>query len=923
MESREPDAEDRIVPSDWQAAGESRATEPEGDRVGVQAPPAESRRLGGDNRLLQAIEAFGAGTWVWGIANQTLEWSETLKSIFGLAPGANPTLEDFVNAIHVDDRPMVFARFRAAVVQNIEYEAEYRIIRQDGAMRWVDSRGRCEYDAAGPLRMVGATRDIHESKLAQLALKRSEERFRSLVEASTQIVWLADPRGSVFNVSPVFERYTGLPPERAYAQDWLTVVHPDDRARVVEDWAEGIRRGGNYENRFRMLMRDGSYRYFRSSAVPLRNAEGKVIEWVGTATDIHDQQVAEDALRQANEALQLKVIQREQAEAAARRLNRVYAVLSGINTLIVRARNQQELFDGACRIAVEQGLFPMAWIGRLQGDALVPVASCGLSEGYIDSRQRIRLSGEQPAGRGPSAGNLREGRPRICNDIATDPDFASWRDEALSRGFRSVAAFPLQAGNKMIGCICFYAGESDFFDDSEVKLLAELAGDISYALEFISREEQLDYLAYYDVLTRLANRRLFSDRLNQYAQAARQKEEGLTVLLLDVARFKTVNDTLGMAAGDELLKMFARRLRRYAGGANRLARVSGDRFAVIAPDLRHTPGLATVMRERMWNGLNRPYLLAGQEVRVSARVGIAIFPEDGDDGDSLIQNAEAALKKAKTSGENYLFYTQQMGLALKQKLKLEGQLRRALDESEFVLYYQPKVDLREGTICGAEALLRWNSPELGLVPPAQIMPLLEETGLILDVGRWVLRQAAADRNRWLAAGLALPHIAVNVSPLQLRQPDFVDEVRAVVQGRGREAAGLELEITESVLMPDMQQHIGKLRDVREMGVQLAIDDFGTGYSSLSYLSKLPVSSVKIDRSFIIGMTDSADTMGIVSTIISLARSMSLRVVAEGVDSDEQLKFLRLLRCDEIQGFLFSPAVPADDFARMLRDGRRL
>ena len=891
-----------------------------------QHPQPHATVSASEKQLRRAISAAGTGIWEWDVLTDRLEWSDRCKLIFGLPLEARElTLADFIAAIHPQDRVAVEAGFRAALQDRIEYVAVHRILHPDGSERWLAARGLGEYAADGqPLRMSGTANDITERKRAQLALQRSEERFRSLVEATSQIVWASDPQGNLTEISPAFLRYTGIDPTDALGESWLSVVHPDERERTIARWTHSLKTGDPYEIEFLIRMDGGAYRHFRANAVCLRGADGDVREWIGTATDIHDRKLAETGLHQVNKALELKVVEHKHAEAAAMRLNRVYAVLSGINSLIVRARTQQELFDEACRIAVQHGHFLLAWIGTVSGESLTPQAIHGFNvQDILKKNQPIKMSADSPEGQSSAARALREKRPWVCNDFSTDAVMSPWREQALSAGLRSSALLPLLVGQQVMGCLCLYAAEPGFFDDGEMKLLNALAGDISYALEFIAREQRLDYLAYYDALTRLANRRLFIDRLTQSVQAARQNGEGFAVIMVDIARFKTINDTYGMPAGDQLLKLVARRLTRLAGGSSRVARVGGDRFAVVAHDFRRAADLAAILRDRVWSGLNRPYKLAGQSLRIAVRIGIAMFPDDCDDAESLLQNSEAALKKAKVSGDNFLFYTQQMSSALREKLRLEDQLRRALEEAEFVLYYQPKVDLRDNAICGAEALLRWNSPELGLVSPAQFMPLLEETGMIVEVGRWVLHQAVADQGQWLAAGLRAPRIAVNVSPLQLRQPDFVEEVRTVIGMRNLSAASIELEVTESVLMPDMEKHIAKLHLIKDMGVLIAIDDFGTGYSSLSRLSRLPVSSVKIDRSFIVGMTDSADTMNIVSTIISLARSMNLRVVAEGVDSEEQLKFLRLLRCDEIQGFLFSPAVPAADFARLLSEDRRL
>jgi EAL domain-containing protein (putative c-di-GMP-specific phosphodiesterase class I) len=285
---------------------------------------------------------------------------------------------------------------------------------------------------------------------------------------------------------------------------------------------------------------------------------------------------------------------------------------------------------------------------------------------------------------------------------------------------------------------------------------------------------------------------------------------------------------------------------------------------------------------------------------------------------------ELALKKAKLSGDKHLFYVPEFNARIAEKLSLENKLRRALEQEQLVLHYQPKVDLKSGQICGLEALLRWNDPETGLVPPLKFIPLLEETGMILEAGRWALAQAVSDARAWQAKGLRAPRIAVNVSPIQLQQKDFVSTVAHVISGAGNAAVELELEITESLIMQDIQANIQKLKTIREMGIEVAIDDFGTGYSSLSYIAKLPVNTLKIDRAFIIkNMTSNADDLSIVSTIVSLAHSLNLRVVAEGVETEEQANLLRLLKCNELQGFLFSPGVPADQIETFLREKKSL
>jgi EAL domain-containing protein (putative c-di-GMP-specific phosphodiesterase class I) len=316
--------------------------------------------------------------------------------------------------------------------------------------------------------------------------------------------------------------------------------------------------------------------------------------------------------------------------------------------------------------------------------------------------------------------------------------------------------------------------------------------------------------------------------------------------------------------------------------------------------------------------LSRPFTVENRELRLSFKCGIALFPGDGGDAETLLKNAEAALKKTRASGERYLFYAPQMNARVAEILGLENKLRVAIAEQQFVLHYQPCVDLKSNRMTGMEALMRWDSPELGLMDPSRFIPILEETGLIIDAGKWVLEKAMSDYERWLTEDLQPLRIAVNISALQLRQKDFTSRVEKAFQnGRGG-LLHLDLEITESVIMEDIERYIPKLQAIKEMGVGIAIDDFGTGYSSLSYLAKLPVTALKIDRSFVENMVANADSMAIVSTIISLAHALNLKVIAEGVEAEDQLHLLKLLKCDEIQGYLFSRPKPPEEIEALFR-----
>jgi diguanylate cyclase (GGDEF)-like protein len=494
------------------------------------------------------------------------------------------------------------------------------------------------------------------------------------------------------------------------------------------------------------------------------------------------------------------------------------------------------------------------------------------------------------------------------------------KKELAERGINSLAIIPLIVGGESLGVLALYAADTGFFDEEEMKLLGELAGDIAFALDHIQKSERLDYVAYYDVLTGLANRALFNERLTQHLRIG-DREHGLALVLLDLERFKAVNDSLGRHSGDELLKQVARRLAHCAGDPGRVGRLSGDQFGVMLDCAGHPDELARGVENQMRTCFAEGFRLeSGAELRVSVRGGIALAPRDGSDFETLHRNAEAALKKAKTSGERFMFYAGHMTEKAAERLTLENKLRLALDRDEFVLHYQPKVDIETRGIQGVEALIRWQSPELGLVPPMDFIPMLEETGMILEAGAWAMRRAALDHKSWIERALPAPRISVNVSAFQLRKRDFVHTVQAALAEDAR-TPGLDLEITESLVMEDIAENMRKLAAVRDLGVGIAVDDFGTGYSSLRYLAMLPVQTVKIDRAFIVTMLKDPSTMTLVSMIIALAHSLSLKVVAEGVDSEEQAAALRALKCDQMQGYLFSKPLPLAELQALLGSAR--
>jgi len=437
-------------------------------------------------------------------------------------------------------------------------------------------------------------------------------------------------------------------------------------------------------------------------------------------------------------------------------------------------------------------------------------------------------------------------------------------------------------------------------------------------------EARLRYLSQYDVLTGLPNRTLFKDRLEQALDRARRQGKPVGLLCLDVDNFKTVNESLGHGVGDKILQGLATRLESCLGPADTVCRPGGDEFAIILGDLSQ-PEDAQAAARRAQQALVEPFMADGNELYVSVSVGLSLYPTDGSDAETLIKNAEMAMYRAKEQGRgSFRMFTASMNKRVNRRLKVENLLRKAIERKEFRVHYQPRVEMTSGLISGMEALVRWQRPEVGLVPPAEFIPLAEQSGLIVPIGEWVLVKACHQAQKWRAEGHRDLKISVNISARQLLwQHDVVMMVESALVGSGLPSEALELEMTESVIMHNVEGAIAAMLRLKEMGVRLAMDDFGTGYSSLNYLKRFPLDVLKIDRSFIRGLPGEPDDAAIVSGIISMAHDLDLAVVAEGVENLEQYRFLRRKGCREMQGHLFSPAVSAADMTRILTRGARL
>jgi diguanylate cyclase (GGDEF)-like protein len=609
----------------------------------------------------------------------------------------------------------------------------------------------------------------------------------------------------------------------------------------------------------------------------------------------------------------------EDAERRIARLSRDYAILRAINAAIVRIRDRDELFDEACRVVVLHGGFRMAWIGVIgasPADPIVVLAHAGDERNFL-SRVPVILDGSVPGGRGVTAAAITGNRSAVDNDIEGNRVLGVVRDECLARGYRSALALPLRVDGNPIGALVIYASEPGYFTPEEVRLLEEFAADVTLGMAFISKFREVEYLAFHDPLTGLANRARFLQRIAAHAGDDSRRHASFAVMLLDLERFHSINDTYGPAAGDEVLRTVTTRLRAACSADEPPARIGADAFGVLLPGTHGVDETRQRIERIFVQTFAAPFAVADASLLITAKAGVALYPDDGGDTETLFQNAEAARQIANDAPEPFVFYARDMNAMHARSLATENRLRHGIANGQFVVHYQPKVDAVTRGIVGAEALLRWNDPDQGLVSTQQFVTLLEETGLIVDTGRFVLQRVSEDIARWRSRGLAPPRIAVNVSAVQLRSGGFLREFCDLVSRAGADLAGLDVEITESALLADLPDTVLQLKQLRGLGVDIAIDDFGTGYSSLSYLARLPVTTLKIDRTFLHDMPGSAERKTIVASIISLAHALHFKVVAEGVENEAQAALLRELSCDQMQGFLFHEVLPRERFEALL------
>jgi len=759
-------------------------------------------------------------------------------------------------------------------------------------------RGAVDYVLKSSLkRLAPAVRRALEEASQRIARRVAEERLRDVIDTSRDWIWELDCDGRFVFSSDSVQSALGIEPAQMLGTHFSEWVYEEDRDLVVEamrSLGKGKRTLSSMTVRWQHA--NGTPRWLERHALALIDSRGLVTGFRGADRD---------------------VTEREEQQVRIRRLTRILETLSGVNTAVVRIRDRMELLREACRISVRTGHYVTAVVSILDPGTRTarPVAWAGSVPEKIESFV-FPVANSESEDSSVTGRVVRSGQMFLCNDVnQLDAALRAWPTLRNIKA-RSIAALPLTVDGTTVGALSLTARDSDAVSEEEARLLGEVAANLSFALQYFEKESAVQFLSYFDPLTGLAKRVLFCDRLAARVSAHRPEEPQLAVAVLDIQHLSIINDSYGRYAGDHLLQKIADRMKSVFYDTERLAYLGAGCFAVMLDRAGTQENALRELQQHTLALFGEPFRIEGHEIPVTIKSGLACGG-GGSAAEALVQNAEAALRQAKTFGEQYQPHRLDLSSKLTARLALEYRLRGALEHRQYRLYYQPKIHIATGRVEGVEALLRWDDPERGIVSPAEFLPILESTGMIVAVGEWALMQAAADGRRWKAAGLRPVHIAVNCSPLQLRRRGFAEQVLDALDGWAAEGWGLDLEITESLLIDPDASEVHKLRMLRSAGVRVAIDDFGTGYSSFSRLSDLPVDTLKIDRSFIMGLPDDRAAGRLVPSIVGLARAFDLVTVAEGVETREQLAFLAKAGCDQSQGYLHARPMPASDLEALL------
>jgi diguanylate cyclase (GGDEF)-like protein/PAS domain S-box-containing protein len=712
-----------------------------------------------------------------------------------------------------------------------------------------------------------------------------EGQLRDLFENAVDIIYAHDLEGNLTELNKAGERLTGFRREEALRMKIQDMLDPKSRELVMEMIRRELGGGQRSILEVGLITKDGR-RLALEVGTQLVFRAGVPVAVQGIARDITERKRFEALERDRNRVLELT--------AGNVPLDRILGGLCG-------------LIEGQCP---ELRCAAVVW----RNGRLALGAAPNLPAGFEESWAAPDISGAA----GAYAAQFDESGPvRMALDV--EPALRSHGDLLSGAGLRTCWVLPILSGDgKRLGAILLYAQEDWAPGPSQLQVLRAGQRLATVAIEHVQLTDQLAYQARHDSLTGLPNRFLFNERLEQALHNARRHNWLLAVLFLDLDRFKEINDTLGHPMGDLTLGQVARRLEAALRKSDSLARLGGDEFGLVLTEPSDAQDALRVAR-KLLDALEGPFTVLAREIFLTASIGISLYPRDGQDGATLERKADAAMYRAKNRGRNRAeFFTSDLGVAALERMEIENALRRALENGELQLYYQPEVDA-SGSLVGLEALLVWNHPRLGATSPQRFIPVAEESGMIVPIGAWVLAQACLQHAAWLRAGAVNVKMAVNVSAAQFSRPDFVETVAQALAESGLTPSLLELELTESMVMRDLDESARQMDRLRALGVSISIDDFGTGYSSLGYLWRLPIDTLKIDRSFLEDIDRDANTIPLVQAIVTLAHGLGLRVVAEGIETQSQMEVLRNAGCEIFQGFLLGEPRPPEAIERLLAE----
>ncbi len=634
----------------------------------------------------------------------------------------------------------------------------------------------------------------------------------------------------------------------------------------------------------------GITKWLLSTKVPLRDENNEIFGLVGIARDITERKCA-DRLRDG----QAQILE-----------------------MIAMSATLEDVLDRLMHLVESQltGIFGSVLLLDVDGQTLRHGAAPSLAAEYTKAIDGVQI--------GPTVGScgtaVYHRKAVIVTDIMSDPLWKDYRHVAEPHGYRSCWSTPILAHDgAVLGVFAMYSTTVREPTPVETRLIDVTIRIAGIAIERKRAEDQIRFLAHHDALTGLPNRSLLNDRLTQAILQTQRRNPWVSVVFVDLDHFKNINDSLGHNAGDQLLKVIAGRMVASVRSTDTVMRLGGDEFIILLVDQPANPAIVSATLSRIRTAVAEPVVLEGRTLYITCSMGVATYPADSENPETLVRNADAAMYKAKDAGrDNVQFYTAEMNARIHERLAQQQEIRNAIVGSEFVLHYQPQVDLRSGRIFATEALIRWQHPTQGLLSPIKFIPVAEETGLIVQIGAWVLHEACRQNKAWQDQGLPPVSVCVNVSARQFREKNLINRVVSALSESGLDAKYLELEITESLIMHDVDQAVATMQALRKLGVQLAIDDFGTGYSSLNALKTFPVARLKIDRSFISNLATNDSDKAVAGAVISLGQKLNLRVIAEGVETAEQVEFLRANNCDEIQGYFFSKPIASAAIPALLR-----